>query len=349
MKPPLFIVGCPRSGTTLLYHMLLSSGGFAAFRKETHLYETVVPRFGNLRTSRAKQRFQAEWLNSHYGTVPGYDAKPIISRAVRECRDAGHFLRLLMEDVARIQHVDRWMEATPVHVADIERIKRDVPDARVVHVIRDGRDTALSIDKQGWIVPFPWDRRRTFTVAALYWEWLVKRGRASGRKIPDDYLEVRFEDLVNRPRETLENVAAFLDYDLDYDRVQRTALGTLRQPNTSFKETLTQGAFNPVGRWRTECSAREIRLCEQLIGPCLEELGYSLSESFDRPRTRAVAMRALYTRFFTVKSWLKTHTPLARVIVDTSVWMSEGHARTANDDRLASGPHTRPLMAKNEE
>jgi hypothetical protein len=336
MKPPLFIVGCPRSGTTLLYHMLLSSGGFAAFRKETHLYEMVVPRFGDLRTARARQKFETEWLNSHFGNVPGYDVKPIIRRAVGECRSGGHFLRLLMEGIAQVQQVDRWLEATPAHVTHIERIKQDFPDARVVHVIRDGRDAALSIDKQHWIAPFPWDRRLTLAVAALYWEWMVKRGRASGRRIGRDYLEVRFEDLIGRPRETLEEVAAFLDYQLDYERMQSTALGTLRTPNTSFKENLTQGEFNPVGRWQVECPPDDIRICEQLVGTFLEELGYPLAGTRQRSGPRALAMRALYVPYFTAKRWLKTHTPLGRAVVDTSLWAADVSTRGPEGSGLAS-------------
>jgi hypothetical protein len=301
--------------------MLLSAGGFAAYRKETHLYDMVVPRFGNLRSAELKRRFLDDWLNSYFGRVSGLSVEPLLRSSVREARSGGHFLRLLMEAIVRAQEAERWVEATPAHVLYIREIKRDFPDARIVHVIRDGRDSALSLDRQHWIAPLPWDRRRTLAVAALYWEWMVRRGRRAGRAIAGDYLEVRFEDLIANPRTTLKRVGAFIDHDLDYGRIQQASMGTLAKPNTSFKEKLTHGEFNPVGRWRTDCAPEDIRLCEAVSGRLLEELGYPLvgpRRRSDAPR--ALAMRLLYLPYFGVKRWIKSHTPLGRMMVDTSLW-----------------------------
>jgi hypothetical protein len=322
MKPPVFILGCPRSGTTLLYHMLQSAGGFAAYRKETHLYDMVVPRFGDLKTAASRQEFLNEWLNSYFGKLPDLDVAPLLRDAVDRSRSGGRFLRLLMESIARAQGAERWMEATPAHVLYIHEIKRDFPDALIVHVIRDGRDSALSLDRQHWIVPFPWDRQRTLAVAALYWEWMVRSGRRAGRALPGDYLEIRFEDLIAAPRETLREVGAFIDHELDYDRIQRNAKGTLANPNTSFREKLTHGDFHPVGRWKTGCAPEAIQLCESAVGRLLEELGYRLEYARQRPRLRAWTMRSLYLPYFSVKRWLKSHTPLGRRMVDTSLWAS---------------------------
>lgn len=311
--------------------MLLSAGGFAVYRKETHIYDMIVPRFGDLKSAGSRQRFMDEWLNSYFGKVPGLDVEPILRGALRECRDGGHFLGILMEGIVRAQHADRWVEATPAHVLYIREIKKDFPDARIVHVIRDGRDSALSLDRQRWIAPFPWDRRRSLAVAALFWEWMVRRGRAAGRVFAGDYLEVRFEDLIADPRRTLKQIGAFIDRDLDYDRIQRTAMGTLTKPNTSFKEKLTQGDFQPVGRWKTECSSKDIRMCEMVVGPFLEELGYPLAgarRSSHGPG--GLAMRALYMPYFTAKRWIKSHTPLGRVMVDTSLWATPPAAPKAS-------------------
>lgn len=320
MKRPVFILGCPRSGTTLLYHMLQSAGGFAAYRKETHLYDMVVPRFGDLKSAASKREFLGEWLNSYFGKVPGMEVAPLLVDAVERSRSGGQFLRLLMESIVRMQRAERWMEATPAHVLYIEEIKRDFPNALIVHVIRDGRDAALSLDRQRWIVPFPWDRGKTLAVAALFWEWMVRRGRRTGRLFAGDYLELRFEDLISDPHRALRAVGAFIDHDLDYERIRCNAKGTLASPNTSFREKLTRGDFQPVGRWRTECGANDIRLCEAAVGPLLEELGYPL----EKPRLgllpRAVAMRSLYLTYFDAKRWIKSNTPLGRRMVDTQLW-----------------------------
>jgi len=61
---PVFVVGCPRSGTTLLYHMLLSSGGFAVYRAESNVFNLLSPRFGDLGVRKNRQRLMNIWLRT---------------------------------------------------------------------------------------------------------------------------------------------------------------------------------------------------------------------------------------------------------------------------------------------
>ena len=70
-----------------------------------------------------------------------------------------------MGDIAEQQGASRWGECTPEHLLYIDKIKRDIPDAKVIHVIRDGRDVAVSLDRQRWIRPFPWDKKQSLLVA----------------------------------------------------------------------------------------------------------------------------------------------------------------------------------------
>ena len=106
-----------------------------------------------------------------------------------------------MNSIAEKQNVDRWAECTPTNALHIPDIKKAFPEALFVHMIRDGRDVALSLDNQGWIAPFPWDKRRSLLVTGSYWEWIVKRGREHGLEVAPDYVEVHFEDLISEPRD----------------------------------------------------------------------------------------------------------------------------------------------------
>jgi hypothetical protein len=81
-------------------------------------------------------------------------------------------------------------------------IKRDVPDALFVHVIRDGRDAALSMKKQHGDDDLWWARGESLFAWALLWRWTVRKGRRDGRLFPGDYTEVRYEDLVSSPEKT---------------------------------------------------------------------------------------------------------------------------------------------------
>jgi hypothetical protein len=324
MKRPVFVVGCPRSGTTLLYSMLVSAGGFAAYRKETYFYD-LLPRFPDLTDPAVQHRFEREFLQGYLGKVPGLDVAPFVKSALAKCTDSCSFLPLFLGAIARAQQMDRWIEATPVHVLYLNEIQQAVPDALFVHVIRDGRDCALSNTSQGWVPTLPWDRSRRLGVAALFWESMVQTGRRFGRTNPGNYLELRFEDLIADPHTTLDRLGRFIDHNLDYDYIRRNPVHAVKRPNTSFQAERDQPDFNPVGRWKVHCAPADIQLCETLVGRSLEELGYHLaypsqSKGFN---VRARLMQAVYLSLFSTKHWLKAHTPLGRYVTNTSVWAEQ--------------------------
>jgi hypothetical protein len=199
----------------------------------------------------------------------------------------------------------------------MERVKADIPSALFVHIIRDGRDIALSLKKMGGFSPLPWDRTETrgLVATALYWEWMVRQGRRHGHKFPTDYTEIRYEDLVTEPRRTLAGLASFIDHDLDYERIQKAGLGRLSESNSSFREEPETEKVNPLGRWKERLSRENIAAIEAAVGDCLEETGYELSLP-EQDRTLGLQgswMRALYPNFLSAKLWLKLNTPVGRL------------------------------------
>ena len=157
---------------------------------------------------------------------------------------------------------------------------------------------------------------------------------------------MRFEDLIARPAETLVAIGAFIDHDLDYRRIQLNPVHALKVPNSSFREERHRPDFSPIDRWKTRLSANSLQLCETLIGPWLQEMGYSgMSSDRSRPAgPHARAMRAIYPRRFAAKHFLKTRTPLGRVLTRTRVWTEQPRAgedpvrsrATVSTPRLAS-------------
>ena len=308
----MFVLGCGRSGTTLLYHMLLSAGNFAVYRTESNVINLLEPRFGDLSVPRNQRRLLQAWYNSRLYTLSGLDKPELEARVRAECRNGGDFLRIIMEEMARKQGVERWADTTPEHLLYLERIKQTIPNALIIHIIRDGRDVALSIDKLSYIRRLPWDRKPRVMAAGVYWEWMVNRGRRDGRKLGDDYTEVHFEDLIGNPRETLAKLGEFIDHDLDYDRIQRVRIGSVGDPNTSFRSDGTKDEFNPIGRWRRSYSAEHLTMFESLVGTTLQTLGYELAafnpDSSERSNLRR--MRSIYQAYFDTKLHLKAKTPL---------------------------------------
>ena len=320
MKAPIFIVGCPRSGTSFLYHLLLSAGGFAEFHTQMNVFDVLEPIYGDLSVLKNKKKMMKEWLQSKAFRVSGLQAEEIEAKVLAECSGASDFLRIVMDAVASKQGADRWIDSTPTNIPHMLRIKRDFPEARFVHIIRDARDVALSLDKRGWSRPLPWDKEKGLLAAGLYWEWIVRKGRKYGSMVGPHYMEVRYEELVSNARQSLAALSNFIQHDLDYGRIQRASVGSVKNPLTSFKEELTEERFTPVGRWREKFPPVELLRFESLVGNYLQELGYSLSsaEAAMHQSLAAKGMRLAYGLYYETKQWAKVNTPLSRMMVNYS-------------------------------
>jgi hypothetical protein len=316
IKAPIFSIGCSRSGTTLLYHMLLSAGNFAVYRSESFIFNLFEPRFRPLSLPRNRRRMLDAWYKTRLFTRTGLEPSDVDARIMSECQNGGDFLRIFMEEICRKQGVERWAETTPEHLLYMREIKKTIPNARFIHVIRDGRDVALSWERLSQIRRLPWDRKRAAMAAAIYWEWIVERGRKAGRELGGDYIEVHYEDLVRRPTEVLRSLEAFVEHDLDYQRIAEVGIGSVSAPNTAFKQ---EKRF-PIGRWKTDLSEGELATLEGLIGGSLEQMGYEVSTKRSKHPGLA-AMRAAYRLFFEAKLFVKSKLPIGKLLVTRKLYV----------------------------
>lgn len=341
LRSPVFILGSPRSGTTLLYHQLLSAGGFAIYRTEVKAYHYLAPLAGHFRSRAGCGRFLDKWFASEDFLRSGLNAETFRDRVLEECHSAGDFQRLLMESICENQGALRWADCTPENVLFMAAIRRDFPDARFIHMIRDGRDVAHSLVQQRWIRPFRWDKGRPVLAAAVFWDWMVDQGRKAGRRIGDYYLEVHYRDLVRQPRETLAVIAGFLDHNVDYDRIQKTGIGSVTKPNTSFPSELHSHQFSPMDRWKRGLGEAELRLVETLVGPLLVKLGYELANAPASLSGRLADRvdRRLYRASFGAKVWLKAHSSLSGRFASADLLGSSGPPPDDADPTLRPGAH----------
>ena len=312
---PVFIVGCHRSGTSFLYHSILSSGDFAVYRCETGVWDRLLPLCGDLAKAENRRRMVQVWLRSKLFRRTGLDARQIEEKIRAGCRSGGQFLRIVMEEVARTQHVKRWAAWSPENTFYMAKIKKEIPDALFIHILRDGRDVATVLDKKAWVKPFPWDRKNSLLAAGAYWSWMVRAGIRGGQTVWPDYMEVRYEDLIGQPRETLARIGGFIGHDLDYDRVQSCGIGTVTHPNSTFGEEMREGQFCPVGRWERALSISQVKRLEHLIGPMLDELGYprAAPHRYSGASIDLALRGALYSKYFGAKLWLKSNTLAGRL------------------------------------
>ena len=323
-QAPVFVVGSARSGNTMLYHMLLSSGHFPVYRTEPVVFDLLIPRFGDFRNPAARRNLLRYWLRSRQFRRSGLDPEAVTSTVMNSVATGGDFLRKIMDEIARTGGYRRWAVWGPDNLLYMPAIKRQIPEALFIHVVRDGRDVTLALDRKKFIRPVPWDRNHRLFVSALHWLWKVQTGRRYGEALGNDYFEVHFEDLVLRPEQTLASIGDFIDTPLDYHAIRQAEIGAVGRPNTSFSEELASQAFSPVGRWRRQLTHDQSARLEGLIGSLLSDLGYPLVHSQPaRVGLRLRAMKRVYPAFYDLKEWLKRSTPLGRLVSTSRLHLDE--------------------------
>src|SRR5215831_15513416 len=178
-RRPVFVMGCHRSGTNLLYDTLLSAGGFAIYRGYAPIYKMLIPRFGSPHNRANRTRLVETWLRSKGYRRSGLRAKEIKAKLLDGCHSGGDFIRIIMNEIARNQNAHRWAIYDPDNVLYVPQVKADLPEALFIHIIRDGRDVALSLKKMEGFKPLPWNiaSSRDLLATAAYWDWMVRKGQ----------------------------------------------------------------------------------------------------------------------------------------------------------------------------
>jgi len=131
------------------------------YRGYLPVYKILIPRHGSMASLANREKIVATWLRSKGFRRTGLGAELFSPRIVNECRTGGDFIRLVMDSVTERQDAHRWAFHDGDNVLHFRRIKKDIPNALFVHIIRDGRDIALSLKKMAGFAPLPWDRSET--------------------------------------------------------------------------------------------------------------------------------------------------------------------------------------------
>jgi hypothetical protein len=207
---------------------------------------------------------------------------------VRERRPEtpGEAIRCFYEMYAEKMGKPRWGDKTPYYLRKMDVIRELLPEARFVHVLRDGRAVALSI-KDLWFGP------STIEECAEHWVQRIDEARDTAKCL-QHYMEVRYEDLVREPESQLRRIAEFLELPFDPAMVrfhehvdERIAVETPpdevapdgRVVSTEERERIMVNVSRPpdptrIDRWRTEIDPAERGAFEAIAGERLAELGY---------------------------------------------------------------------------
>lgn len=277
LRPPIFVVGTPRSGTTLLSE-ILGAHSDVAMAPETHYYNVFAQdcdREGCLEKVPSRRRFVERLLSSEAFEAMAFpeDVEDRVLSALEVEASHGRVLGSLLSAHAEVKGAARPAEKTPRHIEWVPRILEEHPQARVVSVVRDPRDVALSQDRAPWETTI-WrsvkDWRRHQAMADDYRE-----------RFPERFQEVRYEDVLGDPEGTVQDVCGFLDL-----RYEERMMAFHEEEAASFEEDAEpwkQKAREPIdpsnkGKWRDQMGAVDRWIVERLSGDGLEERDYEASD-----------------------------------------------------------------------
>lgn len=279
--PAPFVVGVPRSGTTLL-RLMLDAHPALAIPPETGfgavLADPAVVAAGPDELLHAVQAlptwpdlaFERDYLRARLARVRPWSAADGV-RAVYALYAERH-------------RKERWGDKTPIHCQHMTTLARHLPEARFVHIVRDGRDVAASVRS------LPISPGSIEEIAAD-WRDQILDARRQAAELPH-YREVRYERLVTEPEAVLRELCDYLTLDFDaamlraHERAEERhrempervlADGTHithEERNRWHGLTLRPPDPSRAGRWRSALSGDERARFEAVAGALLGELGY---------------------------------------------------------------------------
>lgn len=273
--PPFFVVGAGRSGTTLL-RVMLDRHPDVAIPPESHFIPYIWERRHRYGSDDRIERLEAFLgdLSAHHrfrswempidrivdelANIP----RPTLSQAV----DA------VFRAYARAMGKSRWGDKTPGYVEHVTLLAEIFPEARFVHLIRDGRDVALSVLDLHRLHRHP-------ASAAYMWARQVGLGRRAGQRLgPGRYVEARYEHVLADLEGELRWLCDFLSLSFDPALLRHDEHSLERVPRRERRmhSRLALPPTKGLRDWRTQMDPRDVEDCEAVAGSQLAASGYEL-------------------------------------------------------------------------
>jgi hypothetical protein len=299
--PYLFIVGCARSGTTLV-HRIVDAHPEIAITTEMHWITRLFNSWNGLVTPKLVSELTGHKRFAQF-EIPREEFEGLLGSG--EALPYPTFLNRLFGLYGKIKNKPLVGNKTPAYVRSIPTFHALWPEAKFVHIIRDGRDVCLSI--LNWKKAertagryASWEEDPVSTTA-LWWERKVRKAREDGAALgPGLYHEMLYEELVDDPHRECKRLCEFLGVPYD-DAMIRFAEGKTRTDLPNARKTpkkawlpITSGIRN----WRTEMPVKDVERFEAAVGNLLEELGYERAVPNPSPEAlqQAAKIRETFTR-----------------------------------------------------
>lgn len=286
---PLVILGVRRSGTTLLRLILDRSTGIA-IPDESHFIPQLARRHpGTIDRDAFLDDLRRVRTLARWGITVA-DVTPWVESG----SETGSAIAAVFRAYAAKSGKPRWGDKTPAYMRYLTLLDRLFPDALYVHLIRDGRDCALSFLRMPDDAPTrTWAHPEDVGGFASQWVTEIRAARDLGNRVgPQRYLEIRYEDLVADTEQVVRSVCNFASLPFDPSMLEQGDVELAAKPH--HRRLLE--APSKRRDWSVEMSSADAKSFELVAGPLLAELGYELSNRAASGRSRRAAASLAWYR-----------------------------------------------------
>ncbi len=237
----LFLVGCPRSGTTLLQSLLAAHSQMISF-PESHFYTRMISsRFPLRQLGLASRRSRANFLH-FLDLIERADMRHYLPRVAVSTRQYSRAFIAVLDAVARQQNKRAWLEKTPRHLDHIDAIRAFVPEVKFIHLVRNGEDVIASLYEVVNEHPERWPSISAGDVDSCINRW-VQSIELSRRYVgTPDHVIVRYEHLVAAPDQVTQQLCQFIGVPFEPSMLESYAdhAASLVLPFETWKASVTQ-------------------------------------------------------------------------------------------------------------
>ena len=269
-----FIVGAPRSGTTLLQRMLDAHPQMAVAR-ETHFMNKIWSRrqvFGDIASDTNWRKLLAACERLPPFVDGGYDGPSFTKKVENGPRRYGPLFRSLLVELVGSGDYALLGEKTPQHILYVSQIEELLPGARFLHIVRDPRAVTASMQR----VPFS---RGEVWLDARDWRSRIHSIRSLSADLSVLVYTIRYEDLVGEPVPTLHAICSFLGLEFDGAMLQYH-----QTPMTGYNVDINPWVRNAqrplfvegIDRWKHELKPSDIRDIEAQVWREMRQFDYKL-------------------------------------------------------------------------
>ena len=273
---PFFIIGSGRSGNTLL-RSILSGNSDISIPPESYRIPFAIKKF-HIFNNRDWEDIVSQVLKEFEDCKEFYTWEIDITDAQKRLENIADSKRTLSNifDELFCTYAEKhspgskiWGDKTPMNTLYLDWIGTVFPRSKFIHIIRDGRDVASSYLKM--------ERYDTILEAANRWINSIESAQSFGSKIKENYIEIRYEELVTKPEEVIKDTCDFLDIDYDSKMLDHTKqvkkLGdTDKEHHSNLSKPISSDS---VGKWRNNLSESDQESITKLLHKHLQRLGYA--------------------------------------------------------------------------